>query len=116
MSSKRPVLQMRVGDSGPSVTFIFYRTNAAGTRSAVNISGATVQVTGRQEYNTASDFQRDCTITSATAGKARFDWLVTDLTVATNYGLEIEITHASGVIETAPISPLVEVTAQFPDP
>ena len=114
--SIRPIIKYSKNDTGPSLIFIFYRTNAAGTRSAVDITGATVVATVKQEYLTTSKFQNTCTNTDPTNGKTRLDFVAGDWDTAGNFAMEIEITYSGGQIETAPVFPLIEVTNEFPDP
>ena len=86
-------------DTSPSIDFTVTRAG-----SAVDLTGATVKFKIKRD-DTASrtnDSNNTCTLTSATGGLCNYAFTSGDLPAATTYSCDLEITHASGKVETRP--------------
>ena len=103
------MIQMTKNDTGPSLVFTIKR---AGT--VVNLTGATVRVTGRKGGATSNKFQRNATLSGTpTDGQCTFAWIAADLDFTGMLALEIQITHSGGAIETAPSPIQIKVGDEY---
>lgn len=94
-----PTLKYVQNDTAPSIDFTVTRAG-----SAVDLTGATVKFKIKRDDTDArtNDSNNTCTVNSATGGTCTYAFTSGDLPAATTYSCDLEITHASGKVETNP--------------
>ena len=104
-------LNMVVGDSHPELIVTLKDSNTAAsgqtldannsdTWEAINLTGSTIKMRVREVGSTTLTATRTMTITNATAGECSTDFTTATFPSAGTYEAEIEMTLASGGIQT----------------
>lgn len=91
------VLKYVQNDTAPSINFIIKRDGAV-----VDLTGATVKFKIKNNTNGSrtNDANNTCTLITPTAGTCRYDFSAGDLSAATTYNCDLEITYSGGSVET----------------
>lgn len=104
-------INLVTGDTLPELTFTLRDSNTAAsgqtldpnnsaTWAPINVSGGSVKLRLRELGNTTVKSTLTCTVTDGSAGKVATDFPVGTLDTAGTFEGEIEITFASGGIQT----------------
>jgi len=95
-----PELTLTLRDSNAAAAGQTLDTNNSATWAPIDVSGATVRLRLRELGSTTVKSTLTCSITDASAGKVATDFPAGTLDAAGTFEGEIEITFASGGIQT----------------
>ena len=96
---------LKRNDTSPSLL----RQLLDGAGSPIPLFGCTVVFNMWDESDQVIISRRACTVTDATNGWVRHDWLPADTISQGTFRGEFEITFASGAVETVPNSSYIEI-------
>ena len=95
-----PVLTLTLRDSSTAASGQTLDENNAATWEAIDLTGAAVKLRMRAVGSTTVKNTLNCTISDATAGKVTTNFPTGTLDTAGTFEGEVEITYASGGIQT----------------
>lgn len=99
---------VRSGDTAPALV----ATLKADDGTVVNLTGATVTFSMRDQKTGAILVTGACTLTSATGGVVTYTWVTGNTDVAGVYNADFKVTFSGGAIETFPNSRFLIVSVQ----
>jgi len=95
-----PELTLTLRDSSTAASGVTLDPNDSSTWAPINVSGATVRLRLRELGSTTVKSTLTCSVTDGSAGKVATDFPAGTLDTAGTFEGEIEITFASGGIQT----------------